>query len=167
MQRILARFDDVPVLVIDPAWTIVAANALACALLLDDDIVGQNVARQSFIGPRWVEHDPADDQRFERELVGDLHLQVARHPDDVTLHELVRELHAASERFATLWADPPARASASSRKSFHHPTAGMITLDCDVLEVVGSDLRVVSGRRAPARPTPAPSRSWASWACRT
>ncbi|MDQ6751189.1 MAG: helix-turn-helix domain-containing protein [Actinomycetota bacterium] len=151
VQRILARFDDVPVIVIDPAWTIVAANAMARALL-GDDPVGQNAARRQFVGPKWVERELEEEERFEREVVGDLHLQIARHPDDTALHALVAELRAASERFATLWADPPASASSSSRKTFHHPTAGTITLDCDHLEVVGSDLRVVLWTATPGSP---------------
>jgi transcriptional regulator with XRE-family HTH domain len=142
IQRILARFDDVPVIVIDPAWTIVAANSLACALLLDD-VVGQNVAVREFVGPRWVKRDAEDEERFERDLVGDLHLQIARHPDDVSLRALIVELRAGSKRFATLWTDPPSSTHSVSRKTFHHPTVGTITVDCDTLEVVGSDLRVV------------------------
>lgn len=151
VQRILGRFDDVPVIVIDPAWTIVAANSMARALL-DDDVVGQNAARSHFVGPQWVERDAEDEQRFERELVSDLHLQIARHPEDTALRVLVDELHAASERFATLWADPPSGASSSSRKTFHHPMVGTVTVDCDVLEVVGSDLRVVLWTATPGSP---------------
>jgi transcriptional regulator with XRE-family HTH domain len=151
VQRILARFDDVPVIVIDAAWTIVAANAMARALLLDDP-VGQNAARRQFVGPRWVERDAEDEERFERELVSDLHLQTARHPDDTVLRALVAELHAASEPFAALWADPPASASSSSRKTFRHPTVGAITVDCDMLEVIGTDLRVVLWTATPGSP---------------
>ena len=151
VQRILARFDDVPVIVIDPTWTIVAANPLARALLVDD-LVGQNVARKEFIGPKWVEREIEDEERFERELVSDLHLQLGRHPDDVALRALIGELRTASERFATLWADPPASASSASRKTYHHPAVGSITVDCDVLEVVGSDLRVVLWTAAPGSP---------------
>ena len=142
VQRILARFDDVPLIVVDPAWTIVAANRMA-HLLLGDDPVGQNAARRHFLGPDWIERVPEDHERFGREMVSDLHLRIARHPDDTALRALVDELHAASDRFATLWADPPAGPSAASRKTVMHPTAGPITVDCDVLEVVGSDLRVV------------------------
>ncbi|CAA9524017.1 MAG: hypothetical protein AVDCRST_MAG30-3229 [uncultured Solirubrobacteraceae bacterium] len=148
VQRILARFDDVPVIVVDPTWTIVAANPMARALLIDD-LVGQNVARNEFVGPKWVERDVEEEERFQRELVSDLHLQLGRHPDDAALRALIGELHAASGRFATLWADPPASASSASRKTYHHPAVGSITVDCDVLEVVGSDLRVVLWTAAP------------------
>ncbi len=142
VQRILDRFDDVPVIVIDPAWTIVEANAMARALL-GSDLVGENAARRQFLGPQWVERDPAEADRYERSIAGDLHLQLARHPDDAALKALIGELHANSDRFVTLWANPPTTGSSSSRKTFGHPLMGMITVDCDTLEVVGSDLRVV------------------------
>jgi transcriptional regulator with XRE-family HTH domain len=151
VQRILARFDDTPVIVIDAAWTIVAANPLARALLVDDP-VGKNAARNEFIGPKWVGRDHEDEERFEREVAGDLHVQLARHPDDHALRSLVEELRAGSERFETLWADPPSGPSASSRKTFHHPTVGSITVDCDMLEVIGSDLRVVVWTATPGSP---------------
>jgi transcriptional regulator with XRE-family HTH domain len=154
VERLLGRFDDVPVIVIDPAWTIQVANPLAEALLDDADgeAVGQNAARRQFVGPQWVRRDAADEERFEREVVGDLHLQLGRYPDDPELRALVDELHAASERFRTLWASPSAAASSGSRKTFHHPIAGLITVDCDVLEVVGSDLRMVVWTAAPGSP---------------
>jgi transcriptional regulator with XRE-family HTH domain len=151
VQRLLARFDDVPVIVIDPAWTIVAANAMAEAMLVDD-LVGENVARREFLGPQWVDREPEEAEFWGRELVGDLHLRVARHPDDTALRALVAELQAGSDRFATWWADRRPRASSASRKTFRHPTAGPITVDCDVLEVVGSDLRVVLWTAIPGSP---------------
>lgn len=142
VERILDRFADVPVIVIDPARTIVQANAMARAML-GGDLVGENSARRQFFGPDWVDRDPAEADRYEREIVGDLHLQLARHPDDPALAALISELRASSDRFARLWANPPATGSASSRKTFRHPVVGIITVDCDTLEVVGSDLRLV------------------------
>jgi hypothetical protein len=39
--------------------------------------------------------------------------------------------------------------AATSRKTFHHPAVGRITVDCDVLEVMGTDLRLVIWTAAP------------------
>ena len=35
------------------------------------------------------------------------------------------------------------------RKTIHHPELGPVTVDCDVLAVIGSDLRVVAFTAAP------------------
>ena len=142
VERILDRFGDVPVIVLDPAWTIVQANAMARAML-GSDLVGENAARRQFLGPDWVDRDPDEADRYEREIAGDLHLQLARHPDDPALVTLISELRSSSDRFASLWANPPATRSATSRKTFRHPVVGTITVDCDTLEVVGNDLRLV------------------------
>lgn len=142
VERMLTRFPDVAVIAIDVAWTIVAANPLARAMF-SDDLVGQNAARNHFVGPRWVEREIDAAQRYEREVVGDLRLQLGRHPDDPPLRAIVAELRASSERFAALWADAPAALPATARKTFRHPTAGTTTVDCDVTDVVGSDLRLV------------------------
>lgn len=151
VRRLLDRFDDVPVLVLDPAWTVVAANRMA-ELLLADGLVGENVARAHFVGAGWVDRPQDDVERFEREVVNDLHLQLGRHPCDAALQALIAELGAASPRFAALWAAPPTDLPVTARKTFHHPAVGTITVDCDHLEVVGSDLRVVLWTAAPGSP---------------
>jgi transcriptional regulator with XRE-family HTH domain len=151
IQRILDRLEDVPVIVVDAAWTIVAGNPLARAFL-GGEVVGENAARRQFVGPKWIEHEPDDAERFERDLVGDLHRRLARHPDDPAIRALIDELNAASERFAALWAERPATFHASSRKTVHHRTVGTITVDCDVLEITGTDLRVVIWTAAPGSP---------------
>ena len=40
----------------------------------------------------------------------------------------------------------------ASRKTFAHPEVGRITLDCDVLTVAGSDLRLVVYSAPPGSP---------------
>ncbi|CAB4899040.1 unannotated protein [freshwater metagenome] len=148
VSRILERFTEVPVLVLDPSWTIVAANPLARAVLADD-LVGQNAARNHFVGPHWVDRDAAAAEKYEREIVGDLRLGLGRFPDDPGLRAVVAELRASSERFDALWSIAPAALPATAHKTFHHPTAGSITVDCDVTDVLGSDLRLVVWTAAP------------------
>ncbi|MDO9407022.1 helix-turn-helix transcriptional regulator [Patulibacter sp.] len=142
VQRILTRFRDVPVLVLDPAWEIVAASPLARALLAED-AVGENAARNHFVGPQWVERSAEAAEKYEREIVGDLRLALGRFPDDPGLLAVVAELRAASERFEELWGHAPAALPATARKTFTHPTAGTVTVDCDVTGVLDSDLRLV------------------------
>lgn len=148
VERIVARFRDVPVLVLDPAWTVVAANALTRALL-SERIVGDNAARNQFLGPLWVERDAEHTALYERQIVGDLRLQLGRHPEDPGVRAIVAELRAASDRFAALWRHAPAALPATSRKTFRHRTAGPITVDCDVTEFLGTDLRMVVWTAAP------------------
>lgn len=140
VQRILERFDDVPVLVYDAAWTVVAANDMARALL-GADVVGQSSARRQFLGPPLIEHDAGTG--FEIDIVADLHRQIALHPDDHAVQTIVRELQSESPRFAALWAERPIRDQTTAQKKFHHPAVGALTLDCDTLTVAGTDLRIV------------------------
>ncbi|WP_299039329.1 helix-turn-helix domain-containing protein [uncultured Pseudokineococcus sp.] len=151
LQRLVERFADTPLIVVDAAWTIVAGNALS-AVFLGDDPVGENAACRQFLGPPLVDRAPEDDEAFERDLVGELHRQAVRHPDDEAVREVVAQLRARSERFAALWDERPAGIHASSRKTFTHARVGRVTVDCDVLEARGTDLRVVVWTAAPGTP---------------
>jgi transcriptional regulator with XRE-family HTH domain len=148
VRRIVDRFRDVPVLVLDPAWTILAANDLARAVL-DEGIVGENAARNQFVGPHWVRRDAAASALYDLQIVGDLRLGLGRFPDDPGLRAIVAELRAASPAFDALWATAPAALPATSRKTFSHPTAGEITVDCDVTGFLDTDLRLVVWTAAP------------------
>lgn len=69
---------------------------------------------------------------------------------------MIRELHARSQAFASLWALRPVDPRHADRKRFTHPQLGVLELDCDVLAVPGDDqvLIVYSAllidRRSPA-----------------
>ena len=74
------------------------------------------------------------------------------HPDDAELAELVTALHRTSPEFAERWtAARPARYR-GMRKHIDHPVAGPLVLDGDVLQVPGSDLRMVVYSPAPGTP---------------
>lgn len=150
--RVLDRFQDVPAGVFDPAWTYVAANPLA-EIYLGGQVVGENAARRQFLGPRWLEHPPEEEEAFERDVVGDLHRQLARFPADPEVRAIIEELRAGSGRFAELWAQRPVAARVSTRKTAHHPLVGLVQVNCDVLEITGSDLRLVFWSAAPDNPS--------------
>ncbi|GAA2018795.1 helix-turn-helix transcriptional regulator [Pseudokineococcus marinus] len=152
LRRLVERFDDVPLIVVDVAWDVVAANEMATAFLSEDDPVGQNAACRQFLGAPWGERAPADDAAFERDLVGELHRQRVRHPGDERLRAVVAQLRTGSPRFAALWEQRPAGVHTVSRKTFAHPDVGRVTVDCDVLEARGTDLRVVVWTAAPGTP---------------
>jgi transcriptional regulator with XRE-family HTH domain len=147
VQRVLDRLGDVPVLVLDAAWHVVAANALGAALLGDfsaQPLRARNIAWRHFTGgPSRLVRTPEEEAEHEADVVADLHDALGRYPDDPDLRALIDDLVAESPRFAELWEQRPVARRAADRKTFEHPEIGRVTLDCDVLTVVGSDLRLV------------------------
>jgi transcriptional regulator with XRE-family HTH domain len=147
VQRLLDRLIDVPVLVLDASWQILAANALAGALIGDLSNASdreRNIAWRHFTGaPSRLVRTEAERADADAEIVADLHEALGRYPADDQLAALVAELRALSPRFAELWQQHPVAQRTASRKTFSHPEVGLITLDCDVLVAQGSDLRLV------------------------
>jgi hypothetical protein len=155
VQRILDRLGDVPVTVMDAGWNVVAMNPLATALLVDPNgpPVDRNVARRTFYGqPNRVRHTSEQHEAFEVEIVADLHEAIGRYPNDAALRELVEELNAASPRFAELWSAHAIAPRIAESKIVAHPTIGEIRVDCDILLVRDSDLRLVVYSAAPGSP---------------
>lgn len=147
VQRVLDRLGDTPVLVTDAAWEIVASNPLADALLgdaSDGTPRERNVAWLQFTdAPTRVVRTAEENARFEAGVVADLHETLGRHPDDGPLRALIDDLRQVSPRFAELWEQRPVAQHEAARKTIRHPEVGLITLDCDVLTVGGSDLRLI------------------------
>ena len=157
VQRILDRLSDVPVVVIDAAYTVVAANPLGVALVGDasraDDPRGRNIAWRHFTGgPSRFVRAPDELERMDHEVVGDLRAALGRYPDDAGLRTLIDDLRAASPRFAERWEQRSVAVRGASRKTIDHPEVGLITLDCDSLTVTGSDLRLIVYTAAPGSP---------------
>jgi transcriptional regulator with XRE-family HTH domain len=141
IQRVLDRLADVPVLVTDAAWNVVAMNPLAVALLGDRR---ENILRRHFSGEKSpIVRSREEIAAMEEGWVGDLHRAAGRYPGDGPLHALIDELRALSPRFEALWQQRPVAQHVADRKTIEHPDAGRITVDCDVLTVAGSDLRLV------------------------
>jgi transcriptional regulator with XRE-family HTH domain len=151
VQRILDRLADTPVMVVDAAWEIVAMNPLATALL--GDLSGENILWRHFTGQgsRLVRTDE-ESAASEADSVADLREAAGRYPDDERLRRLIADLRAASPRFGELWEQPAVAARAASRKTFEHPEVGLVTLDCDVLRLQDSHLRLVVYTAAPGSP---------------
>ena len=156
VQRVLDRLADAPVLVVDAGWQIVAANPLATALL--GDVSGgsereRNIAWNHFTGASSrVVRSAEETARFGDEIVADLHDAAGRHPDDEPLRRLIDDLRRASPRFAERWERRPVAQHGAARKTLAHPEVGTITLDCDVLTVGGSDLRLIVYTAPPGSP---------------
>jgi transcriptional regulator with XRE-family HTH domain len=157
IQRVIDRLGDVPVMVIDAAYELVAANALAVALVGEDLLTGtpreRNIAwKQLTDAPTRFVRDEQEAACMDPEVVADLRHALGRYPEDVVLRELIDDLRAASPRFVELWERAPVAPRASSRKSIDHPEIGRITIDCDILQVRGSDLRLIVYTAPPGSP---------------
>ena len=156
MQRVMDRLADAPLLVIDAGWQIIAANPLANALLGDESgrfERGRNIAWAHFTGaPSRVVRTAEESARFGDEIVADLHDALGRHPDDEPLYTLIEDLRRESPRFAERWERRPVAQHSATRKTIAHPEVGTITLDCDVLTVGGSDLRLIVYTAPPGSP---------------
>ena len=153
VQRMLDRLSGTPVAVYDATWTILLANQPYAALMGDPSGwrgVERNGVWRHFIGPgSRARHTPEGLRDFESTLVGDLRAATARYPQDPRLQRLVAHLRADSPRFAELWDAGAIGHHESARKTIDHPHLGPIHVDCDILTVEGSDLRVMVYTAAP------------------
>jgi transcriptional regulator with XRE-family HTH domain len=156
VQRLVDRMADLPVAVYDPAWTIIAWNAAWAALMGDPSAASgrdRNLLWRTFTGhSSRVRKDVGEADDFEANAVADLRRAAGTYPDDASLRQLVDELVQASPRFARLWAARAVNTSGSNSKTIEHPQVGPVTLDCDVLTVAGSDLRLVVYTAEPSSP---------------
>lgn len=156
VQRMLDRLSDVPVVVLDAAWDIVAVNDLAAALTGDESAgrgIERNVLWRHFTGaPTRVVRSTHEDMGLEVDAVADLHAALGRYPEDPVLLERIEQLRAVSPRFEELWAARPTAQHTAARKTFEHPEVGRLTLDCDTLSVQGTDLRLIIYTAPPGSP---------------
>ncbi|WP_442806277.1 helix-turn-helix domain-containing protein [Streptomyces sp. NBC_01317] len=147
VQRLLDRLVGSPVGVYDAAWTLLLANPLYAALMGDPSGWRgheRNGVWRNLVGPgSRVRHTPEARRSFEAALVADLRATAGRYPADRQLRRLIAELRAESDRFAELWDTGVVGRHEAARKTVDHPDVGPVTLDCDVLTVAGSDLRLM------------------------
>ncbi|MFH9671921.1 helix-turn-helix transcriptional regulator [Streptomyces sp. NPDC017405] len=147
VQRLLDRLTGTPVAVFDASWNLLLANAPYAALMGDPSGrrgYERNGVWRHFLGPGpGARRTPQAERDQEAALVADLRETSERYPADRRLRRLITELRAGSERFAELWDAGAAGRHQGSRKTIDHPQAGPVTLDCDILTVAGSDLRIM------------------------
>src|SRR4051794_4969767 len=99
-----------------------------------------------------VVHTDEEFAAFQVSAVGDLRSAAGRYPEDEFLRALVTDLRERSPRFRALWDAGVVGPHVADVKTVHHPDLGPITLDCDVLTVEGSDLRLVVLSAEPGTP---------------
>ena len=156
VQRLLDRLTGTPVAVYDATWTLLLANPPYAALMGDPSGWRgheRNGVWRHLVGPGSRVRQTAREKReFEAALVADLRVAAARYPADRRLRRLVAELRADSARFAELWDSGAVGGHRAARKTVDHPQAGPLTLDCDVLTVAGSELRIMVYTAEPGSP---------------
>lgn len=144
VQRMLDRLTAAPVAVSDATWTLLLANPMYAALMGQYHGNERNAVWRHFLGSgSRVRHTTESLRALEAAQVSGLRAAASRYPADRRLRSLVAELRADSDRFAELWDAGTVGDIEASRKTIDHPQVGALTLDCDVLTVAGSDLRIM------------------------
>lgn len=153
VQRIVDRLGDVPLAVFAATYDILLWNPLWAALTGDPGQyagIERNLVWRIFVhGHPGVEYDVGSEEEFASDLVAELRAASGRYPGDPSLARLVSRLRAESADFERRWAVARIAEHRSSRKTMLQTTVGPVTVDCDVLTVPGSDLRVVVYTTAP------------------
>ncbi|MGZ0150443.1 helix-turn-helix transcriptional regulator [Kribbella sp. WER1] len=152
VQRIVDQLDGAPLCVCDAAWTVISWNPMFAALAGDPSPWHgrqRNIVYRHFLAPGdRIVQTPEQRRDFRIAMVTDLRASVARYPHDPDLRALIEELRAVPE-FAVLWDQPVIGFHRSEQKVIRHPEVGTFAIDCDVLAVPGSDLRMVVYTAAP------------------
>ncbi len=103
-----------------------------------------NAVWRNFLNPHGrVRHTPESRGALQAAQVADLRRTAGRYLDDPNLQSLITELRRRSTRFNDLWESGTVAEHQAARKTVDHPHVGALTLDCDVLGVAGSDLRIM------------------------
>lgn len=150
IQRLLDRLDDVPALVLDARYDILAWNRMATALL--GDFSALPPARRNIL--RWLFYEDSSGlrtpagRRLARAYVADLR-STGLYPSDPGVRNLVDELCAYSELFTELWEQHEIEVQRSTTKHTVHPVAGEMWIDCDLLVIPERNQRLMFFTVAP------------------
>ncbi|WBQ03707.1 helix-turn-helix transcriptional regulator [Kribbella sp. CA-293567] len=155
--RMLARL-DVPGLVLDAKYDVLAWNPLAAALITDFSAVPpreRNLLRLRFLsGSRQVDRfGERQTAQFARESAADLRAATGRYPDDSSIAALVTDLVEGSEEFARIWTLHEVATQQSMCQTILHPAVGRIDVVCEVLLIPDRDQRVILYTADPGSPS--------------
>jgi transcriptional regulator with XRE-family HTH domain len=154
VQRLLEQLQS-PICVYDALWNQLAWNHSFAILLGDPSSwtgLDTNLVYRYLVGaPTRVQHDP-NDQDYIGAYVADLRTTQAKFPDDPKVKHVIASLRAASTRFAELWESNEMASIHATHKILVHPQVGPLHLDCEVLRVESTDLRVVLFTAPPGTP---------------
>lgn len=149
IQLMLDRLPQAAAFVTSATLEVIAWNGLAVALMEDWSPLPRrerNLARRAFLGPEAPGdrlYGVSDADEFARSATARLRVTAARYPGDPELTVLIDELVAGSPEFAELWAAGDVQTTRTLRKSFKHPPVGLVTVNCDSLDLTDQDQQVV------------------------
>lgn len=155
--RMLSRL-DVPGLVLDAKYDVLAWNPPAAALLADFSalpVKERNLLRLRFLqGDRQVDRfGEIATQDFAAEAAADLRAATAKYPDDPAIAALVEELLDGSPEFAEIWARHEVSRQLSMCQTIFHPEVGRIDVVCEALVIPERDQRVILYTAEPGTPS--------------
>jgi transcriptional regulator with XRE-family HTH domain len=144
--RMLAQL-DVPGLVLDAKYDVLAWNPLAAALITDFSALpprDRNLLRLRFLTDRQTElFGEQATREFARDAAADLRAATSTYPNDPALAQLVEDLLAGSPEFAEIWVRHEVGRQQTLCQTIFHPQVGRIDVICEVLVVPERDQRVV------------------------
>ncbi|MVU79530.1 helix-turn-helix domain-containing protein [Nocardia sp. ET3-3] len=132
LLAILDGMPSLPAYLSDFRLDVLARNTAAAALFGPDFGPGVNVARLTLLDP-GIRATQLDWERVARETVGNLRRNLARHPDDPRLRQVIDGLRSESEEFATWWDDHTVQDRSHGSKRIRHPEFGDLTVCYDNL----------------------------------
>ena len=153
VQRLVARLGEIPLAVFTASWDLLTWSPLWAALL--GEPVRARTGRPDLLrshftgtalgdGESRIISQSGDKDAFGASLVADLRRVQGRYPGDRGVRALVEELLASSGQFRELWESGAVGEHQSERKVVRSDVVGDVELDCDVLSVAGTGLRIVA-----------------------
>ncbi|MFE1764543.1 helix-turn-helix transcriptional regulator [Streptomyces angustmyceticus] len=156
---LLRRLPSAAAIVLSATYEVIAWNDLATALMEDFSALSRrdrNLLRRAFLGPlrdgRRL-YGVSDADAFTRTSAQHLRAAAARYPTDPEVTGLVKELLAGSEEFTRIWAAHDVAARPSLCTTFEHPLVGLISVNCDTLDISDRDQRVIIYTAPPGSPS--------------
>jgi len=155
--RMLSRL-DVPGLVLDAKYDVLAWNPLSAALITDFSalpVKERNLLRLRFLhGDRQAQRfGEAATRQFAFEAAADLRAATVKYPRDPAIALLVAELLVGSPEFSKIWALHGVSRQQSLCQTIFHPEVGRIDVICEVLVVPERDQRVILYTADPGSPS--------------
>ncbi|MFD5188167.1 helix-turn-helix transcriptional regulator [Streptomyces sp. NPDC058357] len=166
-QLLLDNLTDTPAMVLGPSMSVLAWNSLAAALYTDFSALPpteRNLMRMAFLDPRMRDLY-TDWEDSARACVAYVRMDAATSPADPDLQALVGELSVHDDDFRRWWAAHDVAHKTFGTKRYHHPVAGDLTLDWQILTCPHDPSQSIMVLTAPtATPSHQALRFLASWA---